>query len=330
LTKRYRADAVLLAHSWHLAHRFPVPTHRFPFGVATELAPNVKPWPERVHDVAMVGAGIAGAGTRYDRRREIVEALESADDIRVEFAYGLFPGEMADLYGDSRIVVNDGGPRHFPITMRVFEATGSGALLLTEDLPGTGTLLNAGEHYVPMRDDVGGQVREILNDRRSPSIAADGHRWALARHTYDHRVDRLIKIAHESTLRRLPTDPFEARSPLAILVDQDVEVQQLAVFGNAGKLGLGDRAIREGNTSQLGERSIDAVVIGSGKVGDLRRAVLAARGYVYSTEDHADSVRAIVSEERPDATISSQNGLLRVEIGGMPYRMRAPDHPLAR
>ena len=37
LVERYKADAVLMAHSWHLAYWLPTPVHRFPFGVATEL-----------------------------------------------------------------------------------------------------------------------------------------------------------------------------------------------------------------------------------------------------------------------------------------------------
>jgi len=95
----------------------------------------------------MVGSGIGGSGSRYDRRRDIAAALASDQTITAEVVYGLRPKEMIALYGDARIVVNDGGPRHLPITMRVFEALGAGALLLTEDIPGTDTILNRGEHY---------------------------------------------------------------------------------------------------------------------------------------------------------------------------------------
>ena len=329
LTRRYQADAVLLAHSWHLAHRFPVPTHRFPFAVATELDPRPRAWAERSHDVAIVGSGIGGTGKRYDRRREIVDDLASADGVDVEVAYGMAPEEMIALYGDSRIVVNDGGPRHFPITMRVFETLGSGALLLTEDIPGTDTLLKRDEHYVPMRSDVGRQVGELLDAHDSASVADAGHGWALERHTYDHRVDRLVEIAARLRPGDSGDDPFPPLTRLGGLIDQDVEVQHVAVFGDVGPLGLEDRAIRAGDASTLSERSIDAVVIGAGAGDELRDAVRAARGYVYSDESHRDEVVAILAEDRPEAAIQVEDGLLRADLGGMHYRMRPADHPLA-
>lgn len=328
LTYRYQADAVLMAHSWHLAHRFPVPTHRFPFGVATELGPGPKPWGERRFDVAMVGSGIGGAGKRYDRRREIVDSIASASDIESTVAYGIPPNEMLSLYGDSRIVVNDGGPRHFPITMRVFETLCAGALLLTEDIPGTDTILRRGEHFVAMDHDVVGQIRSLLTDEASAGVAEAGHRSGLSRHTYDHRVDRLVELAARTATISHRDAPFQPKSDLAALIDQDVDVQHLATFGEVGGLGLNDRAVRAGD-SRLREKSVDAVVIGRGPVDDLRRAVRAARGYVYATGEHQGEIRRILSEERADAHLTLEDGLLRADIGQTPYRVRPADHPLA-
>ena len=328
LTRRYRADAVLMAHSWHLAHRFPVPTFRFPFGVATELDPSPRPWRDRRLDVAMVGSGIGGRGSRYDRRREIAESLTSDEAITAEVAYGLPPEEMIALYGNARIVVNDGGPRHFPITMRVFETLAAGALLLTEDIPGTDTILSRGDHYVPMAADVASQVRALLADDTSSAIADAGHSWAVARHTYDHRVDHLTALARETPVSDSGEYVSLPRTRLGALIDQDVEVQHLAVFGDPGDLALEDRAVRAGDAS-LPERSIDGVAIGEGPVEHLRDAVLAARGYVYAVAGNADQVARILAQERPEASVESVNGMLRADIGGSPYRMRPADHPLS-
>lgn len=327
LTRRYRADAALMAHSWHLAHRFPVPTHRFPFGVAPELDPRSKSWGDREFDVAMVGSGIGSAGSRYRRRREIMEHI--AAEFETKVAYGLRPEEMIALYGNSRIVVNDGGPKHFPITMRVFESLGGGSLLLTEDIPGTDTILRPGEHYVPMSDDPVDQVRTLLSDPGSALIAEKGHRSAMERHTYDHRVDRLVEIAANTSTTHDSRTPFPPLTPLARLIDQDVEVQHLAVYGETPALGLDDRAIRQIDSETLRETSIDAVVIGSGPLPDLPAAVLAARGYVYAGPEHAEAVADVLARHRPEAQVNTVDGLVRAVIGGMSYQARPSDHPLS-
>ena len=329
LTDRYSASAVLLAHSWHLAHRFPVPVHRFPFAVPEEFVDEPRPWFERSFDVAMVGAGIGGSGGRYNRRREIVKSLQADSSIRSKFAYGLPPEEMWALYGDARIVVNDGGPRHFPITMRVFEALGSGALLLTEDQPGTDVMLKRGRQYVPIEEDVVRQVRSLLQETTSAAIASDGHEWSLSRHTYAHRVDRLFELAAESSATgpQAHRASYPPLTPLAALIDRDVEVQQLAVFGQVDEMGLEDRAIRVGDAPHLAERSIDAVVIGAGLVEDLRTAVLAARGYVYSDKQHSAAIQEILAADRPEAEITLKSGLLSADIGGAHYQMRPADNP---
>jgi glycosyltransferase involved in cell wall biosynthesis len=329
LTDRYQADAVLLAHSWHLAHRFGVPTHRFPFGFPSELSARAREWPDRHLDVAMVGAGIGGSGHRYDRRREIVESIQSDGSISSRMTYGLRPEEMIALYSDARIVLNDGGPRHFPITMRVFEAVGAGALLLTEDIPGTDTILRRNEHYVPMDRDVATQVHTLIEDEESAAIAAAGRKWVLSRHTYGHRVDQLLKLAERLDPDTTQRAPFPPLSPLAALVDQDVEVQSLAVFGHVDDTGLRDRAVRVGDVDRLGEKSIDAVVIGNGPIDDLVKVVAAARGYIYATSDHATEVSDVLAATRPRAVVGMADGMLKADLGGSPYRTRPVDHPLS-
>jgi hypothetical protein len=329
LTYRYQADAVLMAHSWHLAHRFPVSTHRFPFGFPSEMTTPFKTWLERTHDVAMVGAGIGGTGRRYDRRREIVDMIEDDESLSAKMAYGLKPQEMISVYGDARIVLNDGGPRHLPITMRVFEALGAGALLLTEDIPGTETILRRGEHYVPMEEDVGTQARNLLKTEESSSIAAAGHDWVMSRHTYDHRVDRLLALAGGIEPDTTVRSPFPAKTSMAALIDQDVDVQTVAVFGEADGLTGRDRAVRPGYVDKLGEKTIDAVVIGRGDIPDIEGAVAAARGYVYSSEEHVSDVSGILERLRPDAASAIHEGMLRADLGGSPYRTRPADHPLS-
>lgn len=328
LTYRYEADAVLMAHSWHLAHRFPVPTYRFPFAVPTEFEPSKISWEERKYDVAMVGAGIGGSGGRYDKRRDLVARLTDATDIETMFSYGLPPEQMLRIYGNARIVINEGGIRHFPITMRVFEALGSGALLITEDTPGTDTVLRPQVHYVPMGNDIADQVRQLLGSDRGPAMASAGERWARSRHGYEHRVDQLVRLAADTSLSSTE-HPFPPQSDLARIIDDDPDVQHIALFGEVEPLGLHDRAVRRGDIEKLAERSIDAVVIGRGAPPDLKAAVQAARGYVYVHRSHHDAVSRLLTELEGEVSITAHAEWTRVDVGGSLYRMRTADHPLS-
>jgi hypothetical protein len=180
-----------------------------------------------------------------------------------------------------------------------------------------------------MEDDILAQVRTLLEGDESAALAAAGHEWAMSRHTYDHRVDQLFDVAAQEAGTEAALETFAPASPLAGLIDRDVEVQHLAVFGETGELGLHDRAVRLGDVERLGPASIDAVVIGSGPVAELGRAVLAARGYVYAHGDNAGEVAEILARNRPDAVIGYEDGLLRADLSGTDYRMRPADHPLA-
>ena len=227
LVERYQADAVLMAHSWHLAYWLPTPVHRFPFGVATELLDPRTPLPERSYDVAMVGAKLHSGGP-YGRRQALVAELEATlPSSRLGFREQVSAEEMADLYGNARIVINEGGTRHYPITMRVLEAVGSGAVLLSDRLPGMEMILDEGSQYALLREDVGAEVNRLLEDpERLEQISRSALDRAMGLHTYDHRVDELFEIAATTPKRQAHVSPTS--TPLAQAIDEDVEVQRLA------------------------------------------------------------------------------------------------------
>ncbi|MFQ5555823.1 MAG: glycosyltransferase, partial [Acidimicrobiia bacterium] len=232
LVERYGADAVLLAHSWHLAHRFPVPVHRFPFGVPPELIDGSIPHDRRRYDAAMVGGQLHRRGGTYARRQQLVDDVEQAlGPERVAFVSDVDAATMASIYGDARIVLNEGGTRHYPITMRVFEAVGAGAVLLTDDLPGTDVLFRRDEHYVVLEDDVATQITALLAaPDQLQQIAAAGRDHAMAAHTYDHRVDRLVAVL-AGTSGTAGSDAGPESDPMAALIDADVEVQRITRIG---------------------------------------------------------------------------------------------------
>lgn len=329
LTERYSADAVLLAHSWHLSPWFPAPVHRFPFAVPPELFASPKSLAERRYDVAMVGAKLHDEAWQYRRRRQLVEEIESTmDPSRVRFIEGVPPEEMAHIYGEARIVLNEGGARHFPITMRVFEAVGSGAALLSDPAPGLDTLLEPDGEYAVLRSSVTTEIGNLLSHLDHTQAMVDrASRRVVGEHTYDHRIDRLMAIAHITEKRHSSSSP--AKSDLARLVDRDVEVQRL-VHNTAVDLAgeLPDREVwpveeREG---RLGPGSMDAAVATSGDATDMTYLLAAARRYIYAS-DQVKNLARYLSQHHPDALVEEFGRLRRIDLRTESYRATSTRSP---
>lgn len=315
LVDRLLPDAVLLAHSWHLAHRFPVPVHRFPFGVPRELFGSVsRPWHSRSYDVAMVGVGLQEGGGRYGQRAEMAGRLVEALGDRALFPGRVPPEELAEIYADARVVINDGGTRHHPITMRVFEATGAGALLLTEEQPGTDVLFSPNDYAVLDPEEVADQVRHLVTDSTSPNRAASARKRAFSHHTYDHRVDELLAIVDVTQPGRWNGRPSPP-SPLAHIVDDDIEVDTVATDSSSLADELPDRTVWDLDRvlDRLGGGGrVDAAVLTSPRP-DLDLVVSRTRQYVYATDRLEEEVREAMLRHHPEATFERRNGYLRAD-----------------
>jgi hypothetical protein len=108
-------------------------------------------------------------------------------------AWGL---DMYRVLARSRIVLN----RHiraaegFANNMRLYETTGTGALLLTESAPNLSDLFEPGVEVVAYdsTDDLVDKVRHYLEheDERA-AIARAGHERTMAQHTYGHVIGDL-------------------------------------------------------------------------------------------------------------------------------------------
>jgi hypothetical protein len=323
LADRYRADAVLMAHSWHLAFWQRAPMHRFPFGVATELLDPTTRLADRRFDVAMVGAKLRSGGP-YGRRQQLVAELESAFPVdRLSFKEEVSAEEMAAMYGDSRLVINEGGTRHYPITMRVLEAVGSGAVLLSDRLPGMEMLLQEGTQYALLGEDVVGDVKGLLSDMdRLQEVADSALEHAMGLHTYDHRVDELFEIAAATPKRAI--EPRPVPTPLAALISHDVEVQRVAQL-DAPELvaDLPDREVWNAATldpSRLGPGRMEAVAIRAESVSGLEDLILAARRYVY-VEGAAKGLEGFLSRAAPQSVVQSDGHLARVDLMAPSYRI---------
>ncbi len=303
LIARYGVDGVLLAHSWHLAHRYPVPVHRFPFAVAPEMLDGTRRWDDRRYDLAFVGS--TGQESAHRSRRKLIDDASSVvPDERRVISSAMTPDEMASAYGDARIVLNEGGTRHHPITMRVFEAIGSGAALLTTDAPGLELLFAPREHYRSLHPPtVGATIAAMLKDPATARMAESAYHSALGRHTYDHRVDELLAIA-EATPRRDQWTPEAPSSAVAQAIADDVEVATIAAFGLPGlRKELPLHAVW--NDPHPGTRRYDAVALGSGWQGPASAACRDAVRYIYTeagtlVPPELDSLQSVADRSRID------------------------------
>jgi glycosyltransferase involved in cell wall biosynthesis len=104
--------------------------------------------------------------------------------------------EMARIYSASRIVFNRSIKND--VNMRVFEALACGSLLVTNDLTDNGQaeLFQDGVHAVMYREphELRDKIRYYLaHEEERETIAAAGRAEALAKHTYRHRMERLLE-----------------------------------------------------------------------------------------------------------------------------------------
>jgi GT2 family glycosyltransferase/tetratricopeptide (TPR) repeat protein/2-polyprenyl-3-methyl-5-hydroxy-6-metoxy-1,4-benzoquinol methylase len=150
-------------------------------------------------DVCFVGNLVRGP------REELVRLLQR--HFPNHFVGQRYFQEMAQTYSASRIVFNRSVLND--INMRVFEALASGSLLLTNDLRanGQGELVRDGMHLATYgdADDLLDKARYYLSrESVRERVAAAGRQEALARHTYRHRMEKILEAAER--LNRMPQD----------------------------------------------------------------------------------------------------------------------------
>ena len=315
LADRYRADLILLAHSWHLAHFFRQPVQRFPFGMAPDLFDGSTPIADRRYDVAMVGAYIRGGGP-YAFRGHLTTSLEAALP-STAFEEGVSASRMAELYEQARIIPNEGGTRHFPITMRVLEAVGAGALLVTQPIPGLDQILTPGEHFLDLEVDFVDQFQSLLRDQVHMQRIVDQARSHVAgAHLYDHRVDELL--AGLKAAEKVPParDLQSVQDPLEALIDRDVEVQRVLTAPGTS-LVLPGREVWE-NVGDPSPASYEAVAFRS--ITPPNAILLAARRYIYADAPNRPVLDSYLAAHQPQAEITDLGTLVRIDLKAASYR----------
>jgi spore maturation protein CgeB len=112
---------------------------------------------------------------------------------------------MFNILGNSRIVVNHhGNVPPFANNMRLYEATGSGALLLTDWKPDLSDIFDVGTEVVAYRDaqEAVELVRYYLeHETERRAIARAGQARTMQCHTYARRMEELVSIIEEHLLK---------------------------------------------------------------------------------------------------------------------------------
>lgn len=208
--ERVRVYDVLLTSFPHFVGRLEVPTEFLRLGFDERVLDRVECPPR--HDIVFVGQL---GGPHHRRGNAVVES--AAHHIPIDVwgpgveewppdspwrarhygpAWGI---EMYAILRGARIAIN----RHidssegYANNMRLFEATGMGTLLLTDQLEGLGDLFVPGREVITYTDveDLVEKARWYLaqEDERS-AVAATGQARTLREHTYGARVRELVVI----------------------------------------------------------------------------------------------------------------------------------------
>ena len=162
-----------------------------PHAVESSFFPDAER--ERVFDLGWVGQI---GGSLYRHRARLLPELSRSFRMN-DWTKHHAPSEMAEVYKQSKIVVNIGRD-DYPqdANLRTFEAMAAGALLLTS-LPSELTQLGFedGKHFLGfrIRDEIAPLVRKYLvNETARRQIAEAAREKVLREHTYDTRVQALL------------------------------------------------------------------------------------------------------------------------------------------
>jgi len=220
---------------------------------------------------------------------------------RVRFTGGLSPDEMFAIYADSRSVIDEGGSLHRPITMRVFEATGSGAALNTDPAPGIELLYEPDTEFISLDPS---SVLESLPATDVMALTAQaGNARALGIHTYDHRVDELFTILQNLVplsrgTNEEPGDELGGQregADFLTVVEGYAEIDSVACsdqgsvwFASSSYLVLSHREVAERHMT------VDAVVIDDDSVVTTDQLGRAHR-FVFSSGNHASTVATMLT-----------------------------------
>ena len=177
--------------------------------------PNLTPSSDlkRSIDIAYIGS------MQYQINPERHHLIENLKSKFLNHYFGRAnPADMARIYSSSYLVFNRSVRND--VNMRFFEAMGSGAVLISNEIVDNGAdqLFEEGIHYLTYKDEksLAILVKELLQDpSRCREIGETARSHILSQHTYAHRAHEIIKIINSNTEKKKIIPEFYISALLA-------------------------------------------------------------------------------------------------------------------
>lgn len=155
---------------------------------------------EKMYEIGFVGS------LNNENRIRLLNLLSQNFPVHYERA---FLERMAEVFSESKIVFNNCVKDD--LNMRVFEGLCSGSMLLTDEARGSGLkeMFTDKKHLVIYRNDeemIKLAKYYLENEKEREEIALNGMNEALAKHTYDHRAQELIKKIADNARKIIRVD----------------------------------------------------------------------------------------------------------------------------
>lgn len=147
--------------------------------------PTPKPVAERQYDVSLVGLG-------YPNRQEAMAILNSKGR-KTFLENGPAYADARDIYHDTKVGLNWSSLQD--TTARVFELMAFGIAPLLNRVPDLMAMFNEGEDFVGFStmQELQSQADKLLADQALCQDLGDRARVAVEPHSWDNRVDRMLK-----------------------------------------------------------------------------------------------------------------------------------------
>lgn len=184
----------------------PLATFKSPAKIHSQTSPR--------YDVSFVGR-MQGADMSF--RRSLERAVSQMDGVRSLFKSDVDPEEMLAIYADSKVVLNPTVGRE--VNMRLFEALGQGAQVISDAIIPPELELNSDRHYSVQQflseegllsSTLFNLVNNLVshNDETNERVRSAEKVWV--EHSYDNRVRKIINILAnaERTTRGYPRFGF--------------------------------------------------------------------------------------------------------------------------
>ncbi len=130
-----------------------------------------------------------------------IDHLPSASPIRRHYVGQAWGHQMYEILGSSKITLNHHGDvPSYANNMRLYEATGVGALLITDWKSNLSEMFAPGTEVVTYHtaQECAGLIKYYLdNDPERVAIAREGQKRTLREHTYLHRMQEFVDVVRK-------------------------------------------------------------------------------------------------------------------------------------